>query len=256
MICAILALVLLGEGRDVGTGLLALTAAVGLLVAFIAIERRAQAPLVRLGVLRQGLLAAASAAGALFMAAFFGFQLLVTLQLQDLRGWSPLATGLTFAVIGIDLVLAPILTPPLVRRFGNAAIMVAGFACAAAGYALFLRVGPDWGYLDMLASLALIGVAFTLAYGPLTLAATDGVDEAEHGLAGGVLYTAFQFGAALGLAIIAVVLGRPDGGVGLAEYRTGHIVPTVLALAAVAIVGAAILGRRRGRPGSAVHSGG
>lgn len=257
MICAILALVLLGEGRDIGTGVVALAAAAGLLVAFVVIERRSDAPLVRIGVLRQGLLAAASAAGALFMAAFFGFQFLVTLQLQDLRGWSPLATGLTFAVIGIDLVLAPIVTPPLVRRFGNAAIMVVGFVFAAVGYGLFLRVGPDWSYLDMLPSLILIGIAFTLAYGPLTLAAADGVDEEEHGLAGGVLYTAFQFGAALGLAIIAVVLDRPDHGVSLADYRSGHIVPTVLAGAAAVTVGAAILARRQSRPASSsVHSGG
>ena len=45
------------------------------------------------------------------MGAFFGFQFVVTLYLQDLRGWSPLETGLTFAIMGIDLVLAPLLTP-------------------------------------------------------------------------------------------------------------------------------------------------
>ncbi len=71
---------------------------------------------------------------------------------------------------------------------------------------LFLRLDDDWGYLQMLPMLVLVGVAFALAYGPLTLAATDGVEESEQGLAGGLLYTSFQFGAALGLALVTIVL--------------------------------------------------
>jgi len=247
MIATVLALVLLGEGGNIAAGLLALVAAVGLLAVFVAIERRSAAPLVRLSILRQGLLSASSIAGLLFMAAFFGFQFLVTLHLQDLRGWSPLETGLTFAVMGIDLILAPLITPRLVRRFGNATVMVLGLVSAAVGYGLFLRLGQDWNYFDMLPSLLLIGIAFALAYGPLTLAATEGVDENEHGLAAGVLYTAFQFGAALGLAIVTIVLAGEEI-VPLHAYRVGLVAPTVLAIAAAVTVAAAVTARRRRVP--------
>ena len=49
--------------------------------------------------------------------------------------------------------------------------------------------------------MVLLGVAFTLVYGPLTIIATAGVADAEQGLASGLWHTSFQFGAALGLAV-------------------------------------------------------
>jgi hypothetical protein len=58
----------------------------------------------------------------------------------------------------------------------------------------------------MLPALLVLGVGFALAYGPLTIAATDGVADEEQGLAGGLLTTSFQFGAALGLAVVAAVI--------------------------------------------------
>jgi MFS family permease len=245
MVATVLGLVLLGESRDVVRGSLALVAAVVLLVAFVALERRSAAPLIRLGILRQGSLTTTSIAGLLYMAAFFGFQFVVTLYLQDLRGWSPLEAGLTFAVMGIDLLLAPLVTPFLVRRFGNAWVMVAGFVSAVAAFGLFLRLEADWTYFDMLPSLVLVGVAFALAYGPLTLAAAEGVDEDEHGLAGGVLYTAFQFGAALGLALTTIVLvGGSHGAASTNDYRLALLVPTVLAAGATVTVVAAMAARR------------
>src|SRR6476620_1959048 len=45
------------------------------------------------------------------------------------------------------------------------------------------------------ANLSAMLFAFALAYGPLTIVATEGIAEEEQGLAGGLLHTAFQFGA-------------------------------------------------------------
>jgi MFS family permease len=235
MVAAVYGLVALGEAHDVIRGTAALVLAAGLFVVFVHLEQRSAAPLVRLGILRHPLLARVNLAGLLFMAAFFGFQFLVTLYLQDLREWSPLETGLTFAIMGIDLVLAPLLTPRLVRRWGNLPVMIAGFVAATLAFGLFLRMQDDWGYVDMLPMLLLVGVAFALAYGPLTLAATEGVTESEQGLAGGLLYTSFQFGAALGLALVTIVLvGDGSGPTGLA------------AAAALAVVGAGRAAPREG----------
>lgn len=249
MVAAIYGLVTLGEAHDVLRGSVALALAALLLVAFVHLEQRSAAPLVRLGILRHPLLVRVNLAGLLFMAAFFGFQFLVTLYLQDLRDWSPLQTGLTFAIMGLDLLLAPLLTPWLVRRWGNISVMFVGFVAATLAVGLFLRMQDDWDYVDMLPMLLLVGVAFALAYGPLTLAATEGVTESEQGLAGGLLYTSFQFGGALGLALVTIVLvGDGAGPPALADYRTALLVPTALAAgAALAAVGAGRAARRERR---------
>lgn len=91
-----------------------------------------------------------------------------------------------------------------VARFGAVRTMVVGMALGAAGYALFVPVGLGSDYVvSMLPTMVLIGLGFTLVYGPLTIVATDGVEAGEQGLASGLFNTAFQFGAAIGLAVVA-----------------------------------------------------
>ncbi|MEV5978121.1 MFS transporter [Streptomyces sp. NPDC052114] len=242
-ITAAIVLLVLGVERASHTSLAwtALTIGAGLvlLAAFVAVERRAAAPLVRLGILRGGPLVRANLAGLLFAAGFFGFQFLVVLYLQELRDWSTLQTSLAMIVIGVDAILSPVLTPRLVGRFGNARVIFGGLLLAALAYALFLPVGADWTYAMMFPSLIVLGIAFSLAYGPLTIVATEGVAEEEQGLAGALLYTSFQFGAALGLSTVTAVnvaataSGSPadllDG------YRAALWVPLAAALLAALI---------------------
>ncbi|MEV0196452.1 MFS transporter [Nonomuraea sp. NPDC050691] len=228
-------------------------AGLALLGAFVVIERRSAHPLVRLGVLRSGPLVRANLGALLFLASFAGFQFLVTLYLQELRGWSTIQTGLAMLVVGIDTVLAPTLTPRLVNRFGHARVLFGGLVLAAVAYALFLPVGPDWTYAAMFPTMLLLGLAFALAYGPFTMAATEGVAEHEHGLAGGLLYTAIQFGAALGLAAVTAVnvaaLGDASGpGARLDAIRAALAVPVAAALLALVVTAFGLRAARRPRP--------
>ncbi|WUH99293.1 MFS transporter [Spirillospora sp. NBC_00431] len=213
---------------------------VALLAAFVAIERRAASPLLRLGILRSAALVRTNLSAALFLGAFAGFQFLMTLYLQELRGWTTWQTGLAMLVLGIDTVLAPTLTPRLVNRFGNFRVLLGGLVLAAVAYGLFLPVGLDWAYTIMFPIMALLGMAFALVYGPLTMAATEGVDESEHGLAGGLFYTAIQFGTALGLSTVTAVQVAALGGdgsraAGLDALRTALAVPVAAALLAALI---------------------
>jgi predicted MFS family arabinose efflux permease len=206
---------------------------------------------VRLGILRSGSLVRANVGAMLLTGAFFGFQFLVTLYLQELRGWSPTQTGLALLVAGIDSVLAPTLTPRLVRRFGNVRVILGGFVLAAASYSLFLPVGRDWSYAAMFPTMLLTGLAFALTYGPLTIAATDGIAEEEQGLAGGLLNTSLQFGAAFGLSLATAVHGLAapgdDTSADLGAFRAALVVPVVLAATAAAVTAS---GLRRGGNGS------
>jgi MFS family permease len=191
------------EGWEVTFALLAVSAILWLL--FVAIERRSNAPLLRFGILRSGSLVRVNLAALLFAGAFFGFQFIASLYLQELLGWTPLQTSLALLVIGIDLFLAPTVTPWLVERLGNMRVILGGLLLAAASYAFFLRLDLDWTYAAMFPTMLLLGLSFALAYGPITIAATDGVAESEQGLASGLVNTAFQFGAALGLSATSAV---------------------------------------------------
>ena len=249
MLLLVLGVVQAAEAPAARTGSV-LAAGALLLAAFTAIERRSAAPLLRLGLLRSPSLRRANAGVLLFIGAFMAFQFVVVLYLQELRGWSALETGLALAVAGIDAVLAPTVTPRLVARFGSGPVILAGMLIAAAGYALFLPVGAEWSYAAMLPTLVLIGIAFSLAFGALTIAGTDGVPEADQGVAGGLIYMSLQFGAAAGLALATAVMEVVDG-TSLASFRAALAVPLAAALAGAAITASGLLPRRAPLPACA-----
>jgi hypothetical protein len=94
--------------------------------------------------------------------------------------------------------------------------------------------------------MLLLGLAFSLAYGPLTIAAIDGVAEGDQGLAGGLLNSAFQFGAALGIsAVTAVHVAALDAdpSAALGAFRTALVVPVAAAVLAALITSTGL--RRR-----------
>ncbi|SPL94025.1 unnamed protein product [[Actinomadura] parvosata subsp. kistnae] len=230
----------------------AFAAGLALLALFVAVERRSASPLVRLGILRSGPLVRANVMAALLTASFFGFQFLVTLYLQELRGWSTVQTGLALLAAAADVVLAPTLTPWLVDRYGNAKVVLGGLLSGLLAYALFLGVGLDWTYAAMLPSMLLIGLMFAFVYGPLTIVATDGIAEHEQGLAGGLINSSFQFGAALGLSMVTAVNvaalgGATDAGAGLEAMRTALVVPVTATLLAAVIAVAGLRTRVRER---------
>lgn len=240
-------------GADVGdvSGVAAFGLAAVLTAALVAVERRVVDPLIPTRVLTRGLLPWVSAVGLLFIGAFFAWQFVLTLYLQELLGWSALQTGLAFAAMGVELTIAPTLTPKLAERFGNTAVMVAGLVAVAVGFALTLRLDQQSGFLDLLPSLLLLGVAFAFIYGPLTAAAVEGVEEDKHGVAGGIVYTGFQFGAALGVSLATVVLVGNRGTSALEDYRRALMVPAAAAALAL-ILGALTLVRRRRLPSQKV----
>jgi MFS family permease len=229
-----------GTPRTLGS----LAGVAALLATFVARERRAAAPLVRLGILRSQQLVRANLGAMMLFGGWVGFQFIATLYMQQLRGWSALDTGLAIFPGGaLVAVLSPRIAP-LIFRFGLTRLIVAGLLSTGAAYALFVRIGLDSTYLpSVLPTMLLAGIGFALAFGPLNVAATTGVAPAEQGLAGGLLNTSFQFGGALVLAVVTAVNNANTGGTtaqGLLDGFHPALVVSVLA----AVVGAAAVGVR------------
>jgi EmrB/QacA subfamily drug resistance transporter len=233
------------EAPEAGWGsartLLGFAATATILAAFVAIERRTAAPLVRLGILRSPSLVQANLGAMMLVGSWFAFQFIATLYMQQLRGWSPLETGLAIFPGGfLVAVLAPRVAP-LVMRFGIKRLITAGLVSAAVGYALFLPIGVDTPYVvAILPTVLLAGFGFALAYGPLNIAATNGVEPHEQGLASGLVNTSFQFGGALVLAVATAVNNANAGTDGsqqaLLDGFQAAVVVSVIAAVAGALV--------------------
>jgi len=234
------------SGRTLGS--FAIAAAI--LAVFVLHEQRTEAPLVRLGILRSATLVRANLGAMSLIGGWFGFQFIATLYMQQLRGWSALETGLAIFPGGfLVAVLAPRIAP-LVMRFGVTRLIVAGLTSTVVAYALFLPIGLDSAYpAAMLPTFVLGGLGFALAYGPLNIAATNGVAPEEQGLAGGLVNTSFQFGGALVLAVVTAVNNANVGAGGTPQalldgFHAAIIVSVVAAvLGVIATAGRGLLRR-------------
>jgi EmrB/QacA subfamily drug resistance transporter len=219
-----------------------------ILAAFVAIERRTAVPLVRLGILRSPSLVQANLAAMMLIGGWFGFQFIATLYMQQLRGWSPLETGLAIFPGGLLVALLAPRIAPLIMRFGVRRLITAGLASTAIGYALFLPIGLDSGYASaILPTMLLAGFGFALAYGPLNIAATTGVPAREQGLASGLVNTSFQFGGALVLAVVTAVNNAntvAGSAQGLLDGFQAAVVVSVIAASLGVVVSALRFGRR------------
>ena len=251
MTAAMLLLVFtLVEAPQVGWGsvrtLGSFAAAAAILAAFVLQERRTPLPLVRLGVLRSASLVRANLAAMSLFGGWVAFQFILTLYLQQLRGWSSLETG--FAIFPAGLIVA-LLSPrlaPLVGRFGVHRLILVGMTLLVPAYALFLRVGLHSGYAGaMLPTFLIAGLGFGLAFGPLNIAATNGIAPHEQGLAGGLLNTSFQFGGALFLAVATAVNNANVGRGGTTQALLDGFHPALFASLIAAVLGVAVMALRR-----------
>ena len=90
--------------------------------------------------------------------------------------------------------------------------------------------------------MLLAGVGFALAYGPLNIAATNGIAPAEQGLAGGLLNTSFQFGGALVLAVVTAVNNANVGVGGSGQALLDGFHPAIVVSVIAAVLGVAAIG--------------
>jgi MFS family permease len=240
-----------GWGAPATIGGFALAAA--LFAAFVTIERRSRAPLVRLGILRSGSLVRANLGMMALFGSYVGFQFVMTLYLQRMNGWSPVETALAFLPAGMLVAVGSTRIGPLVDRFGTARVIAAGAASSVAGYALVLRfdAAPDYVAV-LLPTMLLIGIGFMLGFPTMNIQATSGVGDHEQGLASGLVQTSFQIGGAVGLAIVtAVVAGHAGGSTDpdtvLEAYRIAIGVNLAIAAAGLLVALTGVLRQRGSR---------
>jgi EmrB/QacA subfamily drug resistance transporter len=180
--------------------------AVVLLVAFVVVEVRAKAPLVRLSIFRIRSLLTANAAMFLAMSGMFAMFFFNTLYIQRVLGYGPLEAGLAFLPFTAGIMVSAGLASQFAPRLGVRIVASVGFVLSAAGLALLTQLPVHGSYVsNVLPSIALSSLGMGAVFMPLTLIATTGLDDEDQGLASGLFNTSQQVGGALGLAVLSTL---------------------------------------------------
>jgi EmrB/QacA subfamily drug resistance transporter len=177
-----------------------------LLAAFVVVETRAKAPLVRLSIFRIRSLFTANIAMFLAMSGMFAMFFFNTLYIQRILGYGPLKAGFAFLPFTAGIMISAGLASQFAPRIGVRPVAALGFLLSAGGLVLLTQLPVHGSYLaNVLPSIALSSLGMGAVFMPLTLIATTGLDDADQGLASGLFNTSQQVGGALGLAVLSTI---------------------------------------------------
>jgi EmrB/QacA subfamily drug resistance transporter len=199
---------------------------------FVVVERRVHHPMVPLELFRNRPVSISLAAGFAFMVGYYGLPFVVSLLLQQERGFTPLATGLVFLPM---MVAGAALTPFSARaaeRWGRRAMLASGLALMAVDLVvvgLAAPTAPAW-LLGLL--MVPLGVGGPLVSPTATAVLLDAVPGRSVGTASGVFNTSRQLGGALAIAVFGGLLAVPGSFVAGARIS---LVLGALVLAAAAM---------------------
>jgi EmrB/QacA subfamily drug resistance transporter len=179
--------------------------------------RFAKEPLMPLELWRRPALVRANIVMTLLIAGVFAMWFFLSLNLQNIRGYSPLSAGFAFFPQTLGIIIAAQISARLVGRIGVRTLTAIACAFSAVGLA-WLSLVPDgqnyWASLFVPSVLTTFGMG--LAFTPIITAAMGGVEPRLAGLASGLINSARQVGAAVGLALLST----------LAANHTAKLLPT------------------------------
>ena len=186
--------------------LFSLLAGVLLLVVFWGVEKRVKEPLVPFSVLTRRTVGWGNFAGLMAFVTETSLVFLLTLYLQDVLGYSPLAAGLSFAVLGAGTVIGGLLAPKVIAAAGTSRAIVGGLVvqAVATGSLVFLGTSSTFIILILVATF-IGGVANLVAIVGFMVTATTSVPDDEQGLATGLATMSQQVGIAMGIPIMSAI---------------------------------------------------
>jgi EmrB/QacA subfamily drug resistance transporter len=199
-----------GRGWTHPSTLTGFGAAAVLLTAFVVRERRSPQPLVDPLLRRTRSLLVGCGATALYMASVGNQFFVVTLLVQQLRGYGPIAAGLAFLPMAIAIAVANALAARIVAALGVRRTLTVAFVADAGGLLLLaIQVNGDGYALSLLPGLLITGFGHGVTYVAMFIAGTADIEDRNQGVGSAMMTTAQYMSGALGVAVLVLVLG-PD----------------------------------------------
>jgi len=175
------------------------------LAGFALLERRSRHAMIPPALLGARSFASASAVYLVSYAAFSGVLFYVTLLYQDVYGWSPLRTGLSWLFMNAPFLLTAQLAGRLDRHHPPARVVAAGCVAGAIGFLALSRAGSGTPFVLTAAGFLLAGAGFGVLVPGVTHVAMRDVPAGVSGAASGVLNASRQVGTSVGLAVLGSV---------------------------------------------------
>lgn len=180
--------------------------AIGSLVAFIVVERRAPEPVLPLHLFRSRVFSVAAVIGFAVGFAMFGAITYLPLYLQTVKGSTPTESGLEMTPMMLGLLITSIGSGQLISRTGRYKIYpILGTAITAAGLYLLSLMGQDTTTLEAGLSMFVFGAGLGMVTQVLVIAVQNDVGYRDLGTAtSGTTYFR-TIGASIGVAVFGTV---------------------------------------------------
>jgi EmrB/QacA subfamily drug resistance transporter len=219
--------------------------AVVLLVAFVAREKQAAAPVLPLHVLRMRNLVGGNLGALVFGAVMLGALALASIYLQEARGASAIECGLWMLPTGTGSLLLSVAVSRLVGLLGFRAVLALGLLLLGAGAAGLAAVGAHGSlWFVFLPAVIVFGAGISLSEVSSVITASDDLGHGEDaGLSSGLWSTSTQVGGAIGLGVMATVMAH--GADVAAGFTRAMLVAVAIAVLGVAGVLAVVRDARR-----------
>ena len=201
-------------------------AAVGVLTLALFGRRQARIdhPLIDLSLLRSRAFAGSLGANLVTILSVSALSLAFSQYFQNVRGWSPLVTGLALLAGPAGAMVAGPLCPVVIGRLGRARVVALGLGLMAVSMACFSLIGTRTGYPLMAPAVVLNGMGIGFVFGTTTDTMLATAPKERAGGAAAIGETAMEIGGGLGIAILGSVL--------TARYRSGLHLPAGVGTAA------------------------
>jgi EmrB/QacA subfamily drug resistance transporter len=198
-----------GPERGWGTGtIVTLAVGVAVLAGFVLVEARGAAPMMPLSLFRSRNFSGANLVTLVVYAALSGSLFLLPVQLQRVSGFSPVAAGSALLPVIAVMLLLSARMGRLAQRIGPRWPMTVGPLVAAAGLALFTRIGADAAYLaDVLPEILLFALGLSITVAPLTATVLAAAPVHQVGVASAVNNDVARAAGLLAVAVLPPLSG-------------------------------------------------
>ena len=185
-----------------------LAAAAVLLAGFVIVERRSAHPMFDLKLFMLPTFSGGSVAAFGLSASIFSMLLYLVLYLQDILGYSALATGVRLMVISGGILVAATVAGRLSSRVPVRLLIGPGLIMVGVGLLLMrgLDAGSSWTHL--IPGMILGGLGVGLVNPPLASTAVGVVPPQRAGMASGINSTFRQVGIATGIALLGTLFSN------------------------------------------------